>query len=84
MSLNIDSKYNVKIRVNDVQNLQDEVETSTSQSISVVFAFITGVIETAKKYEQDKKEKKLTTEPYPLVMDAPLSAFDKKRIKNGM
>ena len=81
LSLNIDSKYNVKIRVNDVQNLQDEVETSTSQSISVVFAFITGVIETAKKYEQDKKEKKLTTEPYPLVMDAPLSAFDKKRIK---
>lgn len=81
LSLNIDSKYNVKIRVNDVQNLQDEVETSTSQSISVVFAFITGVIETAKKYEQNKKEKKLTTEPYPLVMDAPLSAFDKKRIK---
>jgi len=23
----------------------------------------------------------LTSEPYPLVMDAPLSAFDKKRIK---
>ena len=81
LSLNIDSKYNVKIRVNDVQNLQDEVETSTSQSISVVFAFITGVIETAKRYEQYKKEKKLTAEPYPLVMDAPLSAFDKKRIK---
>jgi DNA sulfur modification protein DndD len=83
LSLNIDSKYNVKTIVNDVANLEDEVETSTAQSISVVFAFITGVIETAKKFEEEKEESKrvLSTEAYPLVMDAPLSSFDKKRIK---
>ena len=83
LALNIDTKYNVKTIVNDIKNLSDEVETSTAQSISVVFAFITGVIETAKKFEEEKEENKrvLSTEAYPLVMDAPLSSFDKKRIR---
>ena len=29
----------------------------------------------------DEDEQLLSSEPYPLVMDAPLSAFDKRRIK---
>lgn len=29
----------------------------------------------------DENAKLLSSEPYPLVMDAPLSAFDKRRIK---
>lgn len=82
LTLEIDEKYNITTRVNDVKNLTDSVETSTAQSISVVFAFIVGVIQTAKNFEKDKdiKEKRMSSEAYPLVMDAPLSAFDKKRI----
>ena len=46
-----------------------------------MFAFIVGVIKTAKSFESDKKNKKLSSEAYPLVMDAPLSSFDKRRIR---
>ena len=37
----------------------------------------------ARKNRTDNNEeaKLLSSEPYPLVMDAPLSAFDKRRIK---
>ncbi len=83
LTLEIDEKYNITTRVNDVENLTDSVETSTAQSISVVFAFIVGVIQTAKDFEKDKDDdkKKMSSEAYPLVMDAPLSSFDKKRIQ---
>lgn len=57
-----------------------EVETSTVQSISVIFAFIAGVIRLAREIDTDENVM-LLTEAYPLVMDAPLSAFDKARIK---
>ncbi len=45
-----------------------------------MFAFITAIIKMAKE-NQEKMGEKSYSEPYPLVMDAPLSAFDKKRIK---
>ena len=32
-------------------------------------------------YADEETAKLLSSEPYPLVMDAPLSAFDKRRIK---
>ena len=59
------------------------METSTAQSISVIFAFITGIIKMARENRdaEDDDAKLLSSEPYPLVMDAPLSAFDKRRIK---
>lgn len=57
----------------------DDIETSTAQSISIIFAFIAGVIKMAKE-NQNSDDRIAQTEPYPLVMDAPLSAFDKKRI----
>lgn len=53
-------------------------DTSTAQSISIIFAFIAGVIKVARESKDDND---LATEAYPLVMDAPLSAFDKRRIK---
>ena len=57
-----------------------DVETSTAQSISVIFAFIAGVIKMARE-NNNEENSMLTTEAYPLVMDAPLSAFDKTRIQ---
>jgi DNA sulfur modification protein DndD len=55
-------------------------ETSTAQNISIIFAFIAGVIQMARETQKEEGGL-LVSEPYPLVMDAPLSAFDKTRIQ---
>ena len=75
LSLDIDENYGIRVHASNF-----ETETSTAQSISVIFAFIGGIIKLAREY-QNNENKELTSEPYPLVMDAPLSAFDKQRIK---
>ena len=77
LSITIDERYNISVYVNDYEG---GVETSTAQSISVIFAFITAIIKMARD-NQRKNEDMSYSEPYPLVMDAPLSAFDKRRIK---
>lgn len=79
-SLKLDEKYNIQIQVDDFEGYAGDVETSTAQSISVIFAFIAGVIKMARENNSDENSM-LMTEAYPLVMDAPLSAFDKTRIK---
>lgn len=78
--LTIDPKYHISVYATDYDG---DVETSTAQSISVIFAFITGIIKMARENRNatDEDAKLLSSEPYPLVMDAPLSAFDKRRIK---
>ena len=80
LSLTIDPKYHITVQANDYEG---DVETSTAQSISVIFAFITGIIKMARENRNanDDDDQLLSSEPYPLVMDAPLSAFDKRRIK---
>ena len=82
LSLTIDDKYHVSVYSTDIDD-DDSVEASTAQSISVIFAFITGIIKMARENRNasDEDAKLLSSEPYPLVMDAPLSAFDKRRIK---
>lgn len=83
LSVLIDEKYNIKIVADDFTGYKGTIETSTAQSMSVIFAFITGVIKLAKENnEEADSEMKLESEAYPLVMDAPLSAFDKKRVSN--
>lgn len=79
-SLAIDEKYNIQVLVDDFEGYTGDVETSTAQSISVIFAFIAGVIKMARE-NNNEENSMLTTEAYPLVMDAPLSAFDKTRIQ---
>lgn len=79
-SLKLDDKYNIQIQVDDFDGYSGDVETSTAQSISVIFAFIAGVIKMARQNDSEENSM-LMTEAYPLVMDAPLSAFDKTRIK---
>lgn len=77
LSLSIDEKYNISVYVTDFEG---GVETSTAQSISVIFAFISAIIKMARD-NQKENGNEAYSEPYPLVMDAPLSAFDKRRIK---
>ncbi len=82
LSLNIDEKYRIKVIVDDFKDFNSDVETSTAQSISVIFAFISGIIKMARESKESSSDSKLLeSEPYPLVMDAPLSSFDKRRIK---
>ncbi len=79
-SLVMDEKYNIQITVSDSEGYKDDIETGTANSTSVIFAFIAGVIKMARQSRNPENEI-LVSEPYPLVMDAPLSAFDKTRIK---
>ncbi|RGY96684.1 AAA family ATPase [Clostridium sp. AM58-1XD] len=79
-SLSLDEKYNIQVTVDNFDGYIGDIETSTAQSISVIFAFIAGVIRLARENDTDENAM-LLTEAYPLVMDAPLSAFDKARIK---
>jgi DNA sulfur modification protein DndD len=79
-SLSLDEKYRVRVSLSGIGGT---AETSTAQSISIIFAFIAGVIKMAREAADNQDEHKLlVSEPYPLVMDAPLSAFDKTRIQN--
>lgn len=81
LSLSLDDKYNIQVTENKNFNSNYDIETSTAQSIVVILAFISGVINLARE-KNTEEEELVQTEAYPLVMDAPLSAFDKKRIKN--
>src|SRR5690606_3603421 len=83
LSISVDEKYNIQVFVDDESNFNNDIETSTAQSISVIFAFISGIIKMAREIskERDNDNKLLDSEPYPLVMDEPLSAFDRTRIK---
>lgn len=83
LSILIDEKYSIKVVADDFTGYKGFIETSTAQSMSIIFAFISGVIKMAKENSNEADtEMKLESEPYPLVMDAPLSSFDKKRVKN--
>ena len=75
LSLSIDEKYNISVYVTDFEG---GVETSTAQSISVIFAFISAIIKMARDNQVENGDEAYS-EPYPLVMDAPLSAFDELR-----
>ena len=79
-NLELDDKYNVSVTDEELSATNYDPETSEAQSIAVIFAFIAGVIQLARG-ESDQRSDMLLAEAYPLVMDAPLSNFDKKRIK---
>lgn len=79
LELSLDEKYNVRVRNQDDENASYDVETSEGQTVAVIFAFIAGVIRLATDSERNENEM-LLSESYPLVMDAPLSKLDKKRI----
>lgn len=83
LSLQIDEKYNIKVTLDEFTGYTGKIETSTAQSMSVIFAFIAGVIKMARENARNKTgDITLQSEPYPLVMDAPLSNFDKERVTN--
>lgn len=83
MTINIDDKYRINSYVNELQDNSSNIDANTARSYSIIFAFIVGVINLAKQKVNDKaSESSIITDEYPLVMDAPLSSFDQRRIKN--
>ena len=83
MTINIDEKYKITSYVNELQDNSSNIDANTAKSYSIIFAFIVGVINLAKQKVNDKtEESSIVTDEYPLVMDAPLSSFDQRRIKN--
>lgn len=88
IGLTINDDYSVSTYLMDNAIGDGDLEKNTAQSYAVIFAFIAGIIKMhieGKKAEiksdvtdnADVKE----NDGLPLVMDAPLSAFDKDRIK---
>lgn len=80
--IKITDGYRIRI---DSSLYKDEkgVEGSVGQNIGTILAFISSIIKIAKenKKSEDEKMSLFSSEPYPLVMEAPASAFDTKRIK---
>lgn len=83
MTINIDEKYRITSYVNELEEISSNLDANTAKSYSIIFAFIVGVINLAKQKVADKSDDvSIVTDEYPLVMDAPLSSFDQRRIKN--
>lgn len=87
IAIEVDERYNIKVKVKDITSSNDALEKNTAQNYAIIFAFISGIISLAKKNQAElnllyDRENEETFDGYPLVMDAPLSAFDKTRIKN--
>ena len=85
VTIEVDEKYRIKSYVNDLMDATAGLETNTAKSYSIIFAFIVGVIKMARDKASSKNSNNLGTvqnSEYPLVMDAPLSSFDQKRIEN--
>lgn len=77
-----------KINLNEAYKLSmtdsdgEPIDFSGAQSVFVYLAFITSVLYLAqqihyKRIKNKAEDNFLITEPYPLVLDAPFSAFDK-------
>lgn len=98
ISITIDDKYNIGTYIKDGEFLDEnnlEMDKSTAQGYAIIFAFISALVDMAKeKAKEDIANYNAAMEngldgedlefqdAFPLVMDAPLSVFDKKRIKH--
>lgn len=87
IQIELDEKYRIKVSIRQEHILEDEVEKNTAQGYALIFAFISAIIDLAKEKINEKALESsdlidTTEEGYPIVMDAPLSAFDKTRIKS--
>lgn len=86
IQISVDAKYRITVRIDEELASTDEVERNTAQGYALIFTFISAIIDLAKKKVNDEALQESDfidedKEGYPLVMDAPLSAFDKSRIE---
>ena len=79
LHLELDENYGVTVIVDDIDTSNEVWKTSSGQTLAIILAFILGILDIAKSNKKDE-EGLLQGDTYPLVMDAPLSDFDKTRI----
>lgn len=77
ISLNIDQNYCVLANVEN----SGACELSTAQSYSVILSFIAGILSIISTLKDEADDTSNLLDSYPMVMDAPLSSFDKTRIQ---
>ena len=78
MTLEIDDQYRTYSRVQGLAR----TELSQAESGSVTLSFIGGVLSLGKKLLVEDQTYTGIIESVPLVMDAPLSSFDKQKISS--
>ena len=82
--ISLDARYRVTLLTR--MGNDEEIFTGESEGLNRVknFAFIAGLVSLAKKriMRSDKNDLRLTSEPYPLVMDAPFSNADEIHTAN--
>lgn len=79
-TLELDENYGVTVRVADIDTTDEAWKTSSGQTLVIILSFILGILDIAKK-NIESGDTLLRGATYPLVMDAPLSDFDKTRIE---
>ncbi|MBR3313093.1 MAG: hypothetical protein IKG18_03040 [Atopobiaceae bacterium] len=79
LHLELDENYGVTVVVDNVNTDGEAWRTSSGQTLAIILAFILGILDRAKESISNGNEL-LKGDTYPLVMDAPLSDFDKTRI----
>jgi DNA sulfur modification protein DndD len=82
-AVEVDDQYGIILKVD---NGNGRFVTDQSSGLETVknFAFVTGLVDLArcKAEQKDEDGTEYSTEPYPLVMDAPFSNTDEKHIEN--
>lgn len=79
LHIELDENYGVTVVVDDINTSEETWKTSSGQTLAIILAFILGILDIAKGNIRSGEEL-LQGDTYPLVMDAPLSDFDKTRI----
>ena len=79
LHLELDENYGVTVVVDNINTTGEVWKTSSGQTLAIILAFILGILDIAKESNGEGSEL-LKGDTYPLVMDAPLSDFDKTRI----
>ena len=79
LHLDLDDNYGVSVRVDNVEVGGESWKTSSGQTLAIILAFILGILDIAKEISAEEDDLR-KGDTYPLVMDAPLSDFDKTRI----
>lgn len=79
MHLELDDNYGVTVKVDEINERTEAWKTSSGQTLGIILAFILGILDIAKRTKQEA-DGLMVGDTYPLVMDAPLSDFDKTRI----
>ena len=82
----IDGRYHITLKINNGDGI---FVTDTSPGLDTVknFAFIAGIVDLARRKAKEQKSDdpdvvEYSTEPYPVVMDAPFSNADEIHIAN--